>query len=130
MFLKLNTICKYSKQNVITKLCLKNRNTLSVEMPTVLSKHKGELFGKRINVKVNSHWYICQKVIWCILLSFGLSWHNSKLSYNKLVFKHQFYCHLISHVWRKEQSHQLGLTILLIYFSLKFNYNANKIFCA
>lgn len=71
---------------------------LSVEMPTVLSKHKGELFGKRINVKVNSHWYICQKVIWCILLSFGLSWHNSKLSYNKLVFKHQFYCHLISHV--------------------------------
>lgn len=30
-------------------------------MPTVLSKHKGELFGKRINVKVNSHWYICQK---------------------------------------------------------------------
>lgn len=29
-------------------------------MPTVLSKHKGELFGKRINVKVNSHWYISQ----------------------------------------------------------------------
>lgn len=46
MFLKLNTICKYSKQNVITKLYLKNRNTLSVEMSTVLSKHKGELFGK------------------------------------------------------------------------------------
>lgn len=33
-------------------------------MPTVLSKHKGELFGKRINVKVNAHWYICQKFIW------------------------------------------------------------------
>lgn len=36
-------------------------------MPTVLSKHKGELFGERINVKVNLHWYICQKVIWHIL---------------------------------------------------------------
>lgn len=30
-------------------------------MPTVLSKHKGELFGKRINVKVNSHWYIAKR---------------------------------------------------------------------
>lgn len=37
-------------------------------MPTVLSKHKGELFGKRINVKVNSHWYICQR-------SYGTSYY-------------------------------------------------------
>lgn len=65
-------------------------------MPTVLSKHKGELFGKRINVKVNSHWYICQKVIWYILLSLGLLWQNNKLSYNKIVFKHQFYHHLMN----------------------------------
>lgn len=57
-------------------------------MPTVLSKHKGELFGKRINVEVNSHWYICQKVLWYILLSFGLLWQNNKLSHNKTVSKH------------------------------------------
>lgn len=41
-------------------------------MPTVLSKHRGELFGKRVNV--NSHWYICQKGQMYILLAFGLSW--------------------------------------------------------
>lgn len=66
---------------------LKNRNTLSVEMPTVLSKHKGEIFGKRINVEVNSHWYICQKVQMAQLTGVGVVVANNKLPYNKNVYE-------------------------------------------
>lgn len=49
-------------------------------MPTVLSKHKGEIFGKRINVKVNSHRYIC-------LTGVGVVVANNKLPYNKNVYE-------------------------------------------
>lgn len=69
------------------QVILKNRNTLSVEMPTVLSKHKGEIFGKRINVKVNSHWYICQKVQMAHLTGVGVVVANNKLPYNKNVYE-------------------------------------------
>lgn len=51
-------------------------------MPTVLSKHKGELFGKRINVKVNTHWYICQKGQMVHLTGLWIVVANSKLSFN------------------------------------------------
>lgn len=57
-------------------------------MPTVLSKHNGELFGKRINVKVNSH---CQKGQMVHLTGLWVVVANSKLSYNKKkFFKYQF----------------------------------------
>lgn len=49
-------------------------------MPTVLSKHNGELFGKRINVKVNSQ---CQKGQMVHLTGLWVVVPNSKLSYNK-----------------------------------------------
>lgn len=50
-------------------------------MPTVLSKHKGELFEKRINVKINSHWYYLPKS--SNLTGLGVVVANSTLSYNK-----------------------------------------------
>lgn len=56
-------------------------------MPTVLSIHKGEIFGKRINVKVNSHWYICQKVQMAHLTGIGVVVANNKLPYNKNVYE-------------------------------------------
>lgn len=50
-------------------------------MPTVLSKHKGELFEKRINAKINSHWYYVPKS--SNLTGLGVVVANSTLSYNE-----------------------------------------------
>lgn len=69
-------------------------------MPTVLSKHRGELFGKRINV--NSHWYICQKGQMVHLTGLWVVVANSRLSYNKFFFKTSVLAsHIISHMKKR-----------------------------
>lgn len=94
-------------------------------MPTVLSKHKGELLGKRINVKVNSRSYICQKVQMVHLTGLGVVVENNKLSYNKNVYK-------VSVLASHNISCMKKRTIILTgsnntaHFSLKFNHNVNK----
>lgn len=66
-------------------------------MPTVLSIHKGKIFRKRINVKVNSHWYICQKVQMAYLTGVGVVVAN-KLPYNKNVYEMSILTSHIIHV--------------------------------